>query len=88
MAQSTLTSPNLKEIHDVLIEIAFEAGKVITSSLPTINSTDSKKNSASAPLESLVYTNQDKGSDLVTEYDKAVENMVSTRLKAKYPDYE
>jgi myo-inositol-1(or 4)-monophosphatase len=90
MAQSTETSPNLREIHDVLIDIAFEAGKVITSSLPTINSTDSKKNSPCTPAKVLyyVYTNQHTGSDLVTEYDKAVENMVSTRLKAKYPDYE
>lgn len=28
------------------------------------------------------------GADLVTEYDRAVENMISTSLKEKYPDYE
>ncbi|KAH8689794.1 hypothetical protein BGW36DRAFT_389756 [Talaromyces proteolyticus] len=65
-------APNLREIHDFLIDIAAEAGKVITTSLPRIDSTGSKKNS----------------SDLVTEYDRAVETMVSQRLKAKYPTYE
>lgn len=28
------------------------------------------------------------GADLVTEYDRAVENMVSSTLKEKYPAYE
>jgi len=28
------------------------------------------------------------GADLVTEYDRAVEKMISTSLKEKYPDYE
>jgi hypothetical protein len=37
--------PDLQEIHDFLIDLAAEAGKVITSSLPTIDSSDSKKNS-------------------------------------------
>lgn len=44
MSEST-AQPNLEEIHDFLIDLAAEAGKVITSSLPTIDSTDSKKNS-------------------------------------------
>ncbi|OKL63337.1 hypothetical protein UA08_02114 [Talaromyces atroroseus] len=68
-------TPDLQEIHDFLVDLAAEAGKVITSSLPTIDSSDSKKNNS-------------PGSDLVTEYDKAVESMVSQRLKAKYPDYD
>lgn len=42
MADSSI---DLKEIHDFLVDVAAEAGKIITSSLPTINSTDSKKNS-------------------------------------------
>lgn len=29
-----------------------------------------------------------QGSDLVTEYDRAVELQVSTALKEKYPEYE
>lgn len=28
------------------------------------------------------------GADLVTEYDRAVEKMISTSLQKKYPDYE
>jgi myo-inositol-1(or 4)-monophosphatase len=40
-------TPDLQEIHDFLIDIAAEAGKLITSSLPRIDSTGSKKNSTS-----------------------------------------
>ncbi|OJJ45535.1 hypothetical protein ASPZODRAFT_134216 [Penicilliopsis zonata CBS 506.65] len=63
---------NLREIHDSLIEIAHKAGEIITTALPAVSSTGSKKNSA----------------DLVTEYDRAVENMISTTLKTKYPQYK
>ncbi|KAL1965423.1 hypothetical protein VTN77DRAFT_5679 [Rasamsonia byssochlamydoides] len=72
MANKTDTDPNLQEIHDFLIDLALKAGKVITSSLPRIETTDSKKNS----------------SDLVTEYDRAVERMVSEALKERYPSYD
>ncbi|CEJ61383.1 Putative Inositol monophosphatase [Penicillium brasilianum] len=67
-----MSTPNLKEIHDFLVSLAFKAGDIITNALPDNSGTDSKKNSA----------------DLVTEYDRAVENMISTSLKDKYPDYE
>ncbi|KAF3401862.1 Inositol monophosphatase 2 [Penicillium rolfsii] len=69
-----MTTPNLKEIHDFLVSLAYKAGDIITNAiLDNLNSdTGSKKNSA----------------DLVTEYDRAVENMISTSLKDKYPDYE
>lgn len=65
-------APNLQEIHDSLIEIAFRAGSIITSALPATSGTDSKKNSA----------------DLVTQYDRAVEEMISTTLREKYPHYK
>ncbi|KAJ9213255.1 hypothetical protein DTO166G4_5062 [Paecilomyces variotii] len=65
-------TPDLQEIHDFLVDLAFKAGKTINSALPTVSSTDSKKNS----------------SDLVTEYDRAVELQVSTALKEKYPEYD
>ncbi|KAL5364615.1 hypothetical protein BJX96DRAFT_137369 [Aspergillus floccosus] len=65
-------SPNLNEIHDTLIEIAYKAGDIINGALPTTGATGSKKNSA----------------DLVTEYDRAVEEMVSRALKEKYPTYQ
>lgn len=32
-------------------------------------------------------TDPHPGADLVTQYDRAVENMISTSLKEKYPDY-
>ena len=35
-------------------------------------------------VQRLIYP----GADLVTEYDRAVENMISSSLKDKYPHYE
>ncbi|EKG19918.1 Inositol monophosphatase [Macrophomina phaseolina MS6] len=62
---------NLQEIHDFLVEVAKKAGDMITSAKPSTTTTGEKKNSA----------------DLVTETDQAVEKMVSTTLKDKYPDF-
>ncbi|KAK0617821.1 hypothetical protein B0T17DRAFT_591794 [Bombardia bombarda] len=62
---------NLQEIHDHLVTIAFEAGRMILAANPNDISTDTKLNSA----------------DIVTETDQAVERMVSTRLTALYPTY-
>ncbi|KAJ5692050.1 hypothetical protein N7462_001473 [Penicillium macrosclerotiorum] len=67
-----MDAAQLKEIHDFLVTLAFKAGDIINNALPDTSGTGSKKNSA----------------DLVTEYDRAVENMISTSLKEKYPDYE
>ncbi|KLJ07837.1 hypothetical protein EMPG_16691, partial [Blastomyces silverae] len=64
-------APDLQEIHDFLIDLATRAGEVITGAKPLVNGVDSKKNS----------------SDLVTEYDRAVEAMVSKELRARYPTY-
>lgn len=66
-----MATPDLEEIHDFLVSLAFQAGDIITNALPGTGGTGSKKNSA----------------DLVTEYDRAVENMISISLKDKYPDY-
>ncbi|KAL7660149.1 inositol monophosphatase family protein [Aspergillus niger CBS 101883] len=63
---------DLDEIHDYLISLAFRAGDIINSALPTDDSTGSKMNSA----------------DIVTRYDKAVEAMISSALKEKYPLYQ
>ncbi|OCK83289.1 inositol monophosphatase [Lepidopterella palustris CBS 459.81] len=60
---------DLQEIHDFLISIAQEAGEMITAAYPTTSASGTKKNSA----------------DLVTETDRAVEKMVSTSLRQKYP---
>ncbi|KAL8752487.1 MAG: hypothetical protein Q9184_005721 [Pyrenodesmia sp. 2 TL-2023] len=61
--------PNLQEIHDFLVGLAQQAGKMIVSANPS--SVDTKKNS----------------SDLVTETDKAVEDLVSSSLESRYPNY-
>ena len=66
-----MSSPSLVEIHDVLVSIAQRAGERITSARPSVSAIDTKKNS----------------SDLVTETDKAVEDLVSSTLKSKYPSY-
>ncbi|PGH17525.1 hypothetical protein AJ79_01125 [Helicocarpus griseus UAMH5409] len=65
-------TPDLQEIHDFLIDLATRAGEIITGAKPLVNSVDSKKNT----------------SDLVTEYDRAVESMISTELRSRYPHYE
>lgn len=61
----------MQEIHDFLISVAKKAGEMITTARPSTTKTGEKKNSA----------------DLVTETDQAVEKMVSTTLKDKYPDF-
>ncbi|KAK4570532.1 hypothetical protein LTR86_002612 [Recurvomyces mirabilis] len=63
---------DLQEVHDFLIGIAAKAGDMILQAKPVRAGTGEKKNSA----------------DLVTETDQAVERMVSTSLKEKYPDFE
>ncbi|KKK14498.1 hypothetical protein P175DRAFT_0498894 [Aspergillus ochraceoroseus IBT 24754] len=63
---------NLNEICETLIELAFKAGAIITGALPGTDTTGSKKNSA----------------DLVTEYDRAVEEMIRIALQEKYPDFK
>ncbi|KAI9750624.1 MAG: hypothetical protein M4579_006393 [Chaenotheca gracillima] len=62
---------DLQGIHDFLISIAHKAGDMIRAAHPTSATSGSKKNSA----------------DLVTETDQAVEKMVSTSLREKYPDF-
>jgi myo-inositol-1(or 4)-monophosphatase len=67
-----MSTPNLQEVHDFLIRIAYQAGSMITSAKPAPAGLGTKKNSA----------------DLVTETDQAVEKMVSTALRSKFPDYD
>ncbi|KAI5360811.1 Putative inositol monophosphatase [Septoria linicola] len=67
-----MSAVDLQEVHDFLVKIAYEAGKMITSAKPAVSGHGTKKNSA----------------DLVTETDQAVEKMVSTELSSKYPDFE
>ncbi|TVY88028.1 Inositol monophosphatase [Lachnellula willkommii] len=62
---------NLQEIHDLLISVAHEAGRMMLTATPSHLDSGTKKNSA----------------DLVTETDRAVEKMVSTRLLTPYPTF-
>lgn len=85
-----MAEPNLQEIHDFLIGIAHVAGSTIISANPS--TVDTKKNcmafsnhTSSLP-EKLILT-PSIASDLVTETDKAVEDLVSGSLKSAYPDY-
>ncbi|KUJ14600.1 inositol monophosphatase [Mollisia scopiformis] len=63
---------NLQEIHDLLVNVAHEAGQMMLTATPSYLSSGTKKNSA----------------DLVTETDKAVEKIVSTRLLTAYPTFK
>lgn len=90
-----MSAVNLQEVHDLyvpyafpeskteqrqlistffcsLVQIAHKAGEMVTSAKPAAAGHGTKKNSA----------------DLVTETDQAVEKMVSTELKGKFPDFE
>lgn len=63
---------DLHNVHDALVELAKQAGEMITSAKPSSTDSGTKKNSA----------------DLVTETDAAVEKMISTTLMVKYPTFK
>lgn len=66
-----MASLNLPAIRDLLVDIAYEAGAMMLAARPDdMADPDTKLNSV----------------DLVTQVDKAVEVMVSTRLKEAYPE--
>ncbi|KAI0158474.1 inositol monophosphatase [Pestalotiopsis sp. NC0098] len=62
---------DLQDIHDTLVSIAFDAGRMILTANPSDIDQGTKLNSA----------------DIVTECDKAVEAHVSSVLRHKYPSY-
>lgn len=81
---------NLQEIHDFMISIAKQAGERIVSAKPTTDSAGSKKNckhTSTLPL-SMGQLTQCPAVDLVTETDQAVEKLISTALREKYPNFE
>lgn len=67
-----MSAANLQEVHDFLVQLADVAGDMITTAAPTSTTAGTKKNSA----------------DLVTETDQAVEKMISTTLREKFPDFD
>ncbi|KAM4064719.1 inositol monophosphatase family protein [Hirsutella rhossiliensis] len=60
---------NLEAVHDEMVTLAYEAGRMILAANPASIDTGTKLNSV----------------DIVTEVDQAVEKMVSTRLSAAFP---
>ena len=82
-----MAEPNLQEIHDVLFDLAIKAGKMITSANPS--TVDTKKNCTSLfqVIAGWRLIDTIAAADLVTETDQAVEAMISSSLKQKYPDY-
>jgi hypothetical protein len=63
-----MSTPNLKEIHDFLVSLAFKAGDIITNALPDNSGTGSKKNSMVGPDEprTVGEITQDSRIDLLT----------------------
>lgn len=81
-----MAEPNLQEIHDFLFDIALKAGDMITSANPS--TVDTKKNCKyPVSIETISLILCEAASDLVTETDKAVEDMVSSSLRSRFPDY-
>ncbi|KKY26839.1 putative inositol monophosphatase 2 [Diplodia seriata] len=68
----SISASELLAIRDFLVIVAKEAGDIITSAKPSSSNLTTKKNTT----------------DIVTDTDKAVENLIATRLIAKYPEYE
>ncbi|KZZ91170.1 myo-inositol-1-monophosphatase [Moelleriella libera RCEF 2490] len=60
---------NLQAVHDEMVAVAYEAGRMILAANPADLDTGTKLNSV----------------DIVTEADQAVEKMVSTRLSTSFP---
>ncbi|KAM5348461.1 hypothetical protein ACJ41O_008285 [Fusarium nematophilum] len=60
---------DLRAVHDEMVSVAYEAGAMILAANPAELDTDTKLNSV----------------DIVTEADKGVEKMVSTRLSSSFP---
>ncbi|KAI1001829.1 hypothetical protein K3495_g6375 [Podosphaera aphanis] len=65
---------DLQEVHDLLVSVAYEAGRIMLLAKPSSSNGahGTKKNSA----------------DLVTETDQAVEKHVSKRLLSAYPSFQ
>ncbi|KAI8939210.1 hypothetical protein NX059_005040 [Plenodomus lindquistii] len=70
LANHNLTEQDLQNVHDLLISIATAAGKILLEAEHAFLVSASTKNNTS---------------DLVTKYDKEVEEMVASRTHAAYP---
>ena len=63
---------NLQEVHDYLVDVARQAGRVVTDARPSTTAAGEKKNSV----------------DLVTETDQATERLITDLVHQKYPHFE
>lgn len=72
-SSSAAAAIDYQEIHDALVQIALQAGEMITSAQPAVSGHGTKK---------------DNSADLVTETDQAVEKMIMEELGRKYPGFE
>jgi myo-inositol-1(or 4)-monophosphatase len=70
-AEYGLTGPELRRICDELVFIAGAAGKMMLDADPSVDTSVTKNNN----------------SDRVTETDKAIEDMIQSRLAKVYPKY-
>ena len=76
MSTDNLTAEKLKELLDFSISLAREAGKLI------LEGSDAVQRSAADAV------GEKKNSvDLITQYDKAVEDLVRRRTSSVYPDF-
>lgn len=66
-----LSGLDLQSIHTTLVSIAREASEMMTSADPSVETSESKRNT----------------SDRVTETDKQIEAMVRSRLSSAYPSF-
>jgi len=66
-----LAAIDLQAVHDTLVSVARDAGEMMIAADPSVETSDSKRNT----------------SDRVTETDKQIEHMVKSRLEAAYPEF-
>ncbi|KAH7354558.1 hypothetical protein BKA66DRAFT_430443 [Pyrenochaeta sp. MPI-SDFR-AT-0127] len=72
LAEHDLIETDLTKVHDLLVEIAMDAGKIMLE----------------AEHEFLIVaTTKNNTSDLVTKYDSQIEAMVEDRTRAAYPRF-
>lgn len=72
LAKHDLDEASLKKVHDLLVDIAMDAGKVMLEAEHEFL---------------LVAATKNNTSDLVTMYDSQIEAMVEDRTRAQYPHY-
>ncbi|KAG9806881.1 hypothetical protein KCU77_g21635, partial [Aureobasidium melanogenum] len=63
---------NLQEVHDYLVNVAKQAGHIITTARPSTAAAGEKKNSV----------------DLVTEIDQNTESLITRLVHERYPHFD